>query len=85
MYISIGYGLSIFLSRSLTMGCAASTETKRTGPEYGQYSMLGNYHQKQEEPKPQQQSNGGPPPAPVDDKLYHTDTEDEVRGGGLKM
>ncbi|XP_078321159.1 calpain-9-like [Crassostrea virginica] len=59
------------------MGCAASTETKRTGPEYGQYSMLGNYHQKQEEPKPQQQSNGGPPPAPVDDKLYHTDTEDE--------
>lgn len=67
------------------MGCAASTETKRTGPEYGQYSMLGNYHQKQEEPKPQQQSNGGPPPAPVDDKLYHTDTEDEVReGGGAK-
>uniref|UniRef100_A0A8W8MAY6 Calpain catalytic domain-containing protein n=1 Tax=Magallana gigas TaxID=29159 RepID=A0A8W8MAY6_MAGGI len=59
------------------MGCAASAETKKTGPEYGQYSMLGNYHQKKEEPVPQQQTNGGPPAAPVDDQLYHTDTEDE--------
>uniref|UniRef100_K1PS31 Uncharacterized protein n=1 Tax=Magallana gigas TaxID=29159 RepID=K1PS31_MAGGI len=60
------------------MGCAASAETKKTGPEYGQYSMLGNYHQKKEEPVPQQQTNGGPPAAPVDDQLYHTDTEDEI-------
>ncbi|XP_061185731.1 calpain clp-1-like [Saccostrea echinata] len=59
------------------MGCAASSEPRKTGPEYGQYSMLGNYHQKQEETKPQQQTNGGPPPAPEDERLYHTDTEDE--------
>lgn len=64
--------------RPTKMGCAASSETKKTGPEYGQYSMLGNYHQKKEEPVPQQQTNGGPPAAPVDDQLYHTDTEDEV-------
>ncbi|XP_048755739.2 calpain-9-like [Ostrea edulis] len=61
------------------MGCATSSEPKRTGAEYGQYSMLGNYHQKHEDKKPQQQQqkNGGPPLAPTDEDLYHTDTEDE--------